>query len=231
AALRLAEHYLTLERDAPPVPEVDIAGLVREALDEDRAASGGGGGLGGAGASAISTVSHLWRRQLGRARRVAGEVILWGADPRRPVDLAARAVATVGDVRSQVGQGGSLPGGSPLWRKRSRHRHFDVLRVPLPSMSATAKTLGGSINDVFVTGAVLGAIRFHQQRETPLEALNISFVVSTRDSGGAEAGGGAVRRHPRPPRRGPRRCEWRGRHGQRGRDRQSAADLGGHRGG
>ena len=194
AALRLAEHYLTLERDAPTPPEVDLPRLVRESLDEDRAESRGGGGLGGAGASAVSTARHLWRRQLGRARRVAGEVILWGADPRRPLDLAARAAATVGDVRSQVGQGGGLPGGSPLWRKRSRHRHFDVLRVPLPSMSATAKALGGSINDVFVTGAVLGAIRFHQQRETPLEALNISFVVSTRDSGGPDSNAFAPRR-------------------------------------
>ena len=193
AALRLAEHYLTLERDAPPPPEVDLDRLVRESVDEARAASGGGG-LGGAGASAVATARHLWHRQLGRARRLAGEVVLWGADPRRPVDLAARAVATIGDVRSQVGQGGGAPGGSPLWRQRSRHRHFDVLRVPLPAMRESAKALGGSINDVFVAGAVLGAVRFHERRETPLEALNISFVVSTRDAGGADTNAFAPRR-------------------------------------
>jgi diacylglycerol O-acyltransferase / wax synthase len=194
AALRLAEHYLTLERDAPRPPDVDLDRVVRESVDEDRAASGGAGGLGGAGASAVATARHLWRRQLGRARRVAGEVVLWGADPRRPLDLAGRAVATVGDMRSQTGQGGGASAGSPLWRQRSRHRHFDVLRVPLPAMSASAKALGGSINDVFVTGAVLGAVRFHERRETPLEALNISFVVSTRDTGGAETNAFAPRR-------------------------------------
>ncbi|HET6687123.1 MAG TPA: wax ester/triacylglycerol synthase domain-containing protein, partial [Jiangellaceae bacterium] len=184
AALRLAELYLTLERDAPPPPDVDLERVVREAVDEDRAASQGGGGLGGVGASAVATARHLWGRQLGRARRAAGEIVLWGADPRRPMDLVGRAVATIGQVRSQLGSGGGVPGGSPLWRERSRHRYFDVIRVPFESIRGSAKALGGTVNDVFVTGAVLGAVRYHERRETRLEALNISFVVSTRGSGG-----------------------------------------------
>jgi diacylglycerol O-acyltransferase / wax synthase len=194
AALRLAELYLTLERDAPPPPDVDVDRLVRESVDQDRAASSGAGGLGGVGASALATAGHLWRRQLGQARRVAGEVVLWGADPRRPLDLAARAAATIGDMRSQLGQGDGAPAGSPLWRRRSRHRHFDVIRMPLDAVRESAKALGGTVNDVFVTGAVLGALRFHQQRETPLEALNISFVVSTRDTGGPDSNAFAPRR-------------------------------------
>jgi diacylglycerol O-acyltransferase len=186
AALRLAELYLTLERDAPPPPDVDLDRVLRESVDDDRAPPLSDGGLGGAGASAVATARHLWRRQLGRARRAAGEVLLWGADPRRPLDQAARAVATIGDVRSQVGHSGDVPGGSPLWRRRSRHRRFDVIRVPLPAMQASAKALTGTINDVFVTGVVLGAVRYHERKETPLDALNISFVVSTRDAGGAD---------------------------------------------
>ena len=180
AALRLAELYLTLERDAPPPPDIDLERVVCESVDEDRATSRSGAGLGGVGASAAETALHVWHRQLGRARRAAGEIVLWGADPRRPMDLVARAVATIGQVRNQVGSSGGVPGGSPLWRRRSRHRHFDVIRVPLDSMRASAKALGGTVNDVFVTAAVIGAVRYHQRRETPLEALNISFVVSTR---------------------------------------------------
>src|ERR671912_1188762 len=186
AALRLAELYLTLERDAPPPPDVDIDRVVTESVDEAPAVARSGGGLGELGASAVETAGHLWRRQLGRARRAAGEIVLWGADPRRPVDLAARAVATIGQVRSQVGSSGGLPEGSPLWRGRSRHRHFDVVRGPLESMRGSAKGLGGSVNDAFVTGAVLGAVLYHERRETPLDALNISFVVSTRATGGAD---------------------------------------------
>jgi diacylglycerol O-acyltransferase / wax synthase len=182
AALRLAELYLTLERDAPPPPDVDLDRVMRESVAEARGASGSGGGF--AGASAYGTVREVWQRQLGRARRAAGEVVLWGADPRRPLDLVARTLATVGQVRSQVDATGSLAAGSPLWRRRSRHRHFDVIRVPFDALRASAKALGGTVNDAFVTAAVLGAVRYHERRETPLEALNISFVVSTRGTGG-----------------------------------------------
>jgi diacylglycerol O-acyltransferase len=184
AALRLAELYLTLERDAPPPPDVDLDRVVRESVADARGASGSGGGFPGAGASAIGTARELWQRQLGRARRAAGEVVLWGADPRRPLDLVTRTLTTIGQVRSQVDATGSVAAGSPLWRRRSRHRHFDVIRVPFDALRTSAKALGGTVNDAFVTGAVLGAIRYHQRRETPLEALNISFVVSTRGTGG-----------------------------------------------
>jgi diacylglycerol O-acyltransferase len=184
AALRLAELYLTLEREAPPPPDVDLERVVREAVDEDRAASGGGGGLAGVGESGLATARDLWGRQLGWARRAAGEVMLWGADPRRPLDLAESALATIGQVRSQVDTTGAVSGGSPLWRRRSRHRHFGVIRVPFDQLRASAKELGGTVNDAFVTGVVIGAIRYHERRETPLEALNISFVVSTRGTGG-----------------------------------------------
>jgi diacylglycerol O-acyltransferase / wax synthase len=184
AALRLAELYLTLERDAPPPPDVDLDRVVGESVANARGASGGGGGFAGAGASAIGTARELWERQLGRARRAAGEVVLWGADPRRPLDLVTRTLATIGQVRSQVDATGGVAGGSPLWRGRSRHRHFDVIRVPFDALRTSAKALGGTVNDAFVTGAVLGAISYHQRRETPLEALNISFVVSTRGTGG-----------------------------------------------
>jgi diacylglycerol O-acyltransferase / wax synthase len=182
AALRLAELYLTLERDAPPPPDVDLDRVMRESVAEARGASGSGGGF--AGASAYATAREVWQRQIGRARRAAGEVVLWGADPRRPLDLVARTLATVGQVRSQVDATGSVAAGSPLWRRRSRHRHFDVIRVPFDALRASAKALGGTVNDAFVTAAVLGAVRYHERRETPLEALNISFVVSTRGTGG-----------------------------------------------
>src|SRR5262245_16882260 len=202
AALRLAEHYLTLERDAPPPPEVDLERVVRESVDAARVTPGNGGGLVGVGASALGTARDLWSRQLGRARRAAGEIVLGGSDPRRPMDLVARAAATIGQVRSQVDATGGDRGGSPLWRGRSRHRHFDVIRVPFDALRGAAKELGGTVNDAFVTGAVVGAIRYHQHRETPLESLNISFVVSTREAGGDGTNAFAPTRVPVPA--GPR---------------------------
>ena len=40
--------------------------------------------------------------------------------------------------------------------------------------------LGGTVNTFFVTGAVIGALAYHEARQASVEALNISFVVSTR---------------------------------------------------
>ena len=116
--------------------------------------------------------------------RAAGEVVLW--EQTLGVRRTWRqAVATIADVRSQVGQSGDVPEGHPSWRAQPTP---PLRRDPgtLPAMRASAKALGGTINDGFVTGAVLGAVHYHERRETPLEALNISFVVSTRDTGGAD---------------------------------------------
>jgi hypothetical protein len=52
--------------------------------------------------------------------------------------------------------------------------------VPLEEVKAAGKALGGSVNDVFVTGAVNGALAYHERRGVAVDALNISFVVSTR---------------------------------------------------
>jgi hypothetical protein len=80
----------------------------------------------------------------------------------------------------QVTGGGELPGGSPLWKERSRRRHLEALQVSLDDAKAAGKALGGTINDVFVTGAVNGAVAYHTARGADVEALNISFVISTR---------------------------------------------------
>ena len=109
-------------------------------------------------------------RQAGIARRVVGEVAMWGADPlrarrrrrergahRRP----ARTQITGGRRRAVVDRvtpSRQLPGGSPLWRSRSRHRHLEVLSFPLDDALAAAKGLGGSLNDWFVTGVVNGGV-------------------------------------------------------------------------
>jgi hypothetical protein len=52
--------------------------------------------------------------------------------------------------------------------------------VPLDGARAAGKALGGTVNDVFVTGVVNGALDYHAKRDTEVEALNLSFVVSTR---------------------------------------------------
>ena len=188
-AARLAELWIQPTRKAPDPPDVDLEAVVAAAVAADAIEHGRPSIL----ESALGTATHLARRQAGISRRLAGELAMWGADPLRARDFVESAVKTVGQVRSQItGRGDEpappvgedeapqLPGGSPLWRNRSRHRHLEVFSFPLDEALAAAKRLGGSLNDWFVTGIVNGVVAYHDERGVPLSTLNTSFVVSTR---------------------------------------------------
>jgi WS/DGAT/MGAT family acyltransferase len=181
---RIAESYLQATDDPPDPPAVDLDAVVAAAVEADGGASEGAGALVDA---MRETVSHTARRQAGVARRALGEMAMWGADPLRARDAAAGVVRSVRQLGGQVSlpsrKGASedaIPGGSPLWRSRSRHRRLEVLTFPMDEASAAAKGLGGSLNDWFVTGVVNGSVRYHDARGVPLRTLNTSFVVSTR---------------------------------------------------
>jgi WS/DGAT/MGAT family acyltransferase len=180
--IRLSERYMERTRHAPVPPEVDLDAATVEALASERP---GPKELGGDRAASLRTTAmksftHVWRRQVGITRRVLGEVALWPADPLRIRDSAGGVVGEVQTAIDQVRGGGNVVGGSPLWKARSRRRHLEALRVDLEGAKAAAKTLGGSVNDFFVAGAVMGALGYHAERNVEVEALNTSFVVSTR---------------------------------------------------
>lgn len=206
--VKLSELYMDRKPDAALPPEVDIEALIAadlvamggaaaatdEALDaasaEDPSATGGGAkalisGLGGDLGSSVmgaasSSIGHLLRRQAGVARRLAGEMVLWSADPTRARESVTGIVDAARSTIGQLSPSSEGPSGSPLWTKRSRRRHLEAVRFPLADVKSAGKALGGSINDVFVTGAVNGALRYHAKRDVPVEALNVSFVISTR---------------------------------------------------
>ena len=187
-AARLSELFIQVTRDAPPAPAVDLPAVIAAAVAADAVESPRPSVV----QAVVGTATHLARRQAGIARRVAGEMAMWGADPMRARDAVGGAARTIGQIRDQLTGGGEapamaedegadvLPGGSPLWRNRSRHRHLEVMSFPLDQALAAAKGLGGSLNDWFVTGVVNGAVAYHDARGVPLRTLNTSFVVSTR---------------------------------------------------
>ena len=191
--IRLSESYMEPRRKARLPPEVDLDQVIADALAEQRGASPSQPGPQGLVTAASRSVGHLWRRQLGVARRAAGEAALLTVDPLRAKDLAGSVVGTVRGTVDQFrgGGGADVPGGSPLWRARSRRRHLESLGVSLEDAKAAGKVLGGSVNDFFVAGAVQGAMEYHRLRGAEVDALNISFVVSTRAAGDTAAGGNA----------------------------------------
>lgn len=178
--VRLAERYMDLEPDAPPPPDVDLDEVLSKAAHQD--------GADGEELlpSLLRTTGHTWRRAFGMVRRTVGEVALAAADPPRLAEAARNVQKAITSASDQLAGGSS---GSPLWKQRSRRRFFDVLDVPFEPAKQAAKALGGSLNDFFVTGAAIGAVRYHEFAGVDAEYFSVTFVVSTRDD--RSAGGNA----------------------------------------
>ena len=177
-ALRMAEVYTDLERDPPPPPEVDLEAIFAAAIEAEA------GELREAGAdlsesildTAALTVTHNLRRQAGIVTRTARSVAGGLVDPVKAIG------GLVDQVRSTADTAAGVSGaGAPLWQHRSRRRRLEVFSVPLDDVKTAAKALGGSVNDVFVTGAALATLAYHDERDTPVEGFTMTFVVSTRN--------------------------------------------------
>lgn len=176
AAIRLTESYMDLTRSVPRAAPVDLDALIAnassETADDYAAHSTAGGGP-------AEFVVDALRGPIGVARRVASELLMMGADPLRGPEAGASAAHSITTLRDMLGSPESS--GSTLWKHRSRRRHIEALSMPLAQAKAAAKILGGSINDLFVAGAVAGAVSYHERYGERPEYLNVSFVVSTRD--------------------------------------------------
>jgi WS/DGAT/MGAT family acyltransferase len=170
-AVRLAEHYMDLERETPPPAEVDLD----EVLATKERPEDGDDFV----ASLLRTTGHTVRRFAGIARRTLGEVALAASDPARLAEGAQNLRKAVTSAQSQLQT--EKPQSTNLWTNRSRHRRFDVLDVGLEDARKAAKALGGSINDFFVTGATIGAVKYHEFNGVEVDHFNATFVVSTRD--------------------------------------------------
>lgn len=163
-SIRMSEQFIDLERDATepiapdrPAPEPGHSNLWETTLD---------------------TVTHQLRRTLGVARRAAEDGAGLVREPSQAVALAQDAVELSRSAMRQLVV--SDPARSPLWRERSLRRRIEVLQVPLDDAKTAAKTLGGSLNDIFVAAAAGGAGAYHRAAGTPVEELRISMPVSTR---------------------------------------------------
>jgi WS/DGAT/MGAT family acyltransferase len=107
---------------------------------------------------------------------------------RHPLDLPRRTADTVrlaGSVRRQLFV--TEPARSPAFARRSLARRFEVFSIPLERAQRAAKSLGGTINDLYVTG-VAGALgSYHDRLGCPVEELRMAMPVSTRAEADASA--------------------------------------------
>lgn len=185
-ALRMAEVYTDIERDAPAPPEVDLDAIFAEAVAAEQ------GELLEAGAdmsdsildTATRTLTHNVRRQTGILSRVASTALGTVTSPAKLTEAVGGVVGEVRSALDMAGGGRTSNASAPLFSNRSRRRHLEVLHVNLEDAKAASKALGGSVNDFFVAGAAIGALAYHAERDVEVEAINMTFVVSTRSDKG-----------------------------------------------
>jgi WS/DGAT/MGAT family acyltransferase len=164
--IRMSELLVDLERDptdepAPFEPVIPTSGQPESLAD-----------------SAMGALGHGWRRTVGATSRATSEALDLVAHPDRIPALAAGAV---GVARSAAGQLlVADPAHSPLWVRRSLHRRLDVLTVDFDDAYTAAKTLGGSLNDLFLTAAAHAAGAYHRELGKPVESLRVAMPVSMR---------------------------------------------------
>ena len=187
--LRIAEMFQDLERDVPRSPDIDLEGIVAAAAAAHRRKELGGDLGSSLAAATAASVGHLARRLGGTARRAAGEVAVWPADPARIGEKLGDLSAVVTETAEQLTHRAADGEGAPLWRQRSRHRHLESVTVPLDGLKAASRAADTTVNAAFVAAMAEAAVRYHTDRDAPFDCLNLSFVMSTRTDN--KAGGNA----------------------------------------
>jgi diacylglycerol O-acyltransferase len=189
-AVRISASFLDLgPDDGAPAPGPAPSRPRRLPADEAQAAD-------------LSTGGSPWGGPVGWLRAAGGAVgpiISTNAAATRTtaaavagsLSTAVRSPATgVAAVRALVRQlGATHPARSPLWAGRSHAHRFDALSLDLGLARLTAKTLGGTVNDVFVTLMAAAAGSYHRHAGVDVDELRVSVPISVRRD--HQAGGNA----------------------------------------
>ncbi len=133
--------------------------------------------------STAAMIAEALRRRQRRNARLARQAMLGMAkamptmvrDPRRLAD------EVVGNVRA-FGRMMMPPGASNSTLITGRHgwNRFGVVEAPTAALTAAAKRLGATVNDVYLAAVVGGVSDYHQRLGAPVESLKVCVPVSIR---------------------------------------------------
>src|SRR3954469_20734894 len=133
-------------------------------------------------------VGHNVRRQLGVVQRSTAGAAGVAVRPQRIAKVVSDTVGTAASLWRQLAV--VQPSRSPLWTgRRSLTRRFETLTVNLDDVKRAAKGLGGTVNDVFVTGLAGGAAAYHRAKGAEVDKLRVTIPVNLRED--KSAGGNA----------------------------------------
>jgi diacylglycerol O-acyltransferase len=113
------------------------------------------------------------------AWRTAGRALELGEDlVRRPQPTVTSGVRFAGSLARVTGAPPAEP--SPLMTKRGLSRRFGAIDLPLASLRAAGKAVGGSVNDAYLASLVGGLRHYHAAHGVDVAELPIAFPVSLR---------------------------------------------------
>jgi WS/DGAT/MGAT family acyltransferase len=149
----------TLPMDDVPVPEFGrvpgTAELVRESLAYDWQ-------------RVFETVRHGISSVLPTTMRIARNPLRSISDTLATVRSVARFVEPVPHTLS------------PIMTGRGLDRHLDMIAVDLHDLKRAAKSVGGTLNDAFVSSISGGLRRYHELHDVSVAELRITLPISIR---------------------------------------------------
>jgi diacylglycerol O-acyltransferase / wax synthase len=178
--VRLSMSLLDLEPDPPEPPERSPAErIAAEAAADERAERAADPVNRTTPVDVLGdAVTYALGQGFRRARHGLEAAVRTLASPnsaRRGVANLARLGAS---VRRQLLV--TEPARSDLLRPRSLANRFEAFQVPLSKAKAASQTLGGSVNDVFVTGVAGAMGLYHERMGVPCDELRMAMPISTR---------------------------------------------------
>ncbi|MFW0794525.1 wax ester/triacylglycerol synthase domain-containing protein [Gordonia sp. CPCC 205515] len=81
---------------------------------------------------------------------------------------------------------------SPVMTDRSTRRHLATLDVPVDRLAAAANAGGGTLNDAFLAGIVLGMREYHRRHDAQTDQLRITMPVNLRADDDVTVGGNQI---------------------------------------
>lgn len=130
----------------------------------------------------VSDILHELAAGMSAVRRLtpwAAATIRQAVD--NPAEVAARA-AELATSLARTAMDATLPG-SPVLSVRSGETGVSAVRMSLDDLRAAGKNGGGTVNDVFLAGALGGLSLYHEELGSPFPAIKLGIPISTRGGG------------------------------------------------
>jgi WS/DGAT/MGAT family acyltransferase len=177
--VQLLQHMVDLERDPETAPDTSPTAAVAPELDDRLRMEAAVWAIPGSRSLAHRIASEAKTgARLGRASLKTATDLL--RDPRGTIEQLGRTTSSIARVVK--------PATTPLstvMHDRSINTHFEAVSIPFSAFKAAARSVDGTLNDVFVAVTLDALKRFHDAAGRPCNEVRMNMPVSVRGGEGS----------------------------------------------